>query len=192
MGKNAGDQKMRSFIAIDIEDSLKSKIQDIQNTIGTKYLKIKFVEPGNLHFTPKFLGEIEENVLDNIYEILQKNLKNYKPFEINLKGLGAFPSFSYIRVLWIGIQDESNSLINIADGLNRDLKKLGFKEERKHIPHLTIGRVKFIKDKEKISQILKELQNVKVGKMMVDRVLIKKSVLTPKGPIYSDLKEVRL
>ncbi|MCK4310988.1 MAG: RNA 2',3'-cyclic phosphodiesterase, partial [Methanomicrobia archaeon] len=97
---------MRSFIAIDIEDSLKSKIQDIQNTIGTKYLKIKFVEPENLHFTPKFLGEIEENVLDNIYEILQKNLKNYKPFEINLKGLGAFPSFSYIRVLWIGIQDE--------------------------------------------------------------------------------------
>lgn len=192
VGKNVGDKKMRSFIAIDIEDNLKSKIVDIQNNIGSKYLKIKFVEPENLHFTLKFLGEIEEKNIEDIYKILQKNLENYKPFEIDLKGLGAFPSFSYIRVLWIGIQDESNSLINIADGLNMDLRNLGFKKEKKLIPHLTIGRVKFVKDKEKILQILKELQNVKIGKMMVDRILIKKSVLTPKGPIYSDLKEVRL
>jgi len=192
VGKNAGDKEMRSFIAIDIDENLKSKIVDVQNNIGTTYLKIKFVEPKNLHFTLKFLGEIEEKSIEDIYKILQKNLEIYKPFEINLKGLGAFPSFSYIRVLWIGIQDETNSLINIADELNRDLKKLGFKKEKKLIPHLTIGRVKFIREKEKISQILKELQNVKIGKMIVDRVLIKKSVLTPKGPIYSDLKEVRL
>jgi len=192
VGKNVGDKKMRSFIAIDIDESLKNKIVDIQNNIGSKYLKIKFVEPENLHFTLKFLGEIEEKNIEDIYKILQKNLENYKSFEIDLKGLGAFPSFSYIRVLWIGIQDESNSLINIADGLNIDLRKSGFKKEKKLIPHLTIGRVKFVKDKEKISQILKELQNVKIGKMVVDRILIKKSVLTSKGPIYSDLKEVRL
>jgi len=183
---------MRSFIAVDIDNNLKKNIIDIQNALSTSYIKIKFVEPENLHFTLKFLGDMEESMIDNIYRILQKNLERYKPFEINLKGLGAFPSFSYIRVLWIGIEDENNFLVNIIKELNRDLRKFGFKEEKEVIPHLTIGRVKFVRDKEKISQILKELQNIKIGKMIVDKILIKKSVLTPKGPIYSDLKEVKL
>ncbi len=183
---------MRTFIAVDLAERLKSKVVDIQNRIGTKHMQIKFVEPENLHFTLKFLGEIEEHRLDEIHERVKTNLKNYDPFEITLRGLGAFPSFSYIKVVWIGVREGNELMTEIANILNRDLQSLGFKKEKDYVPHLTIARVKGAKNKEKFIEILKELKNVEVGTMPVEIVTIKKSDLTPQGPIYSDLKEVRL
>ncbi|MEA1993253.1 MAG: RNA 2',3'-cyclic phosphodiesterase [Euryarchaeota archaeon] len=183
---------MRSFVAVDLDESLRSKILDLQSRIGGKHMRIKFVEPENLHFTLKFLGDVEKRKIDEIYKTLKRDVKGQAPFEISLKGLGAFPSFSYSKVLWVGTENKNNPMTVIANKLNNDLTSLGFKKGKKFMPHLTIARIKGAKNKEKFLQILDGLKNETIGRMTVDTVVIKKSDLTPQGPIYSNLKEVQL
>ena len=66
-----------------------------------------------------------------------------------------------------------------------------FKKEKNYVPHITIGRVKNISDKEKLSQTLKNLKKKYHGKMEVKKIYIKSSTLTPSGPIYKNIKETK-
>ena len=76
--------------------------------------------------------------------------------------------------------------------LDEEFLKLGFKKEKSYIPHLTIARVKGAKNKEALINLIKEMENVYIGDMLVDKLVLKKSELTPVGPIYTNLKEFKL
>ncbi|MCS4540809.1 MAG: RNA 2',3'-cyclic phosphodiesterase [Euryarchaeota archaeon] len=184
--------KIRAFIAIDIPKDLINKIANIQNSLKKIDANIKYVEPENIHITLKFLGEVLENKLANVSLVTKETTVGVKPFEIEINGVGVFPSFNYIRVIWVGITKGADFLSNLQTELEKRLVPLGFEpEERGFSPHITIGRVKTIKAKAQLQSKINELQNINIGTMQVDCLKLKKSQLTPKGPIYTDLVEVK-
>ncbi len=183
-------EKIRSFIAIDVEESLRPKIAEIQDTIAQTNAKIRFVKPENVHYTLKFLGNISTQDVDEIFELL-KTIP-FKSFILEIGDVGCFPNLRRPRVIWMGTGKGSEEISLIANNIVSKLKNLGFKpEKKKFVPHLTIGRVKFVKNRQALAKRLTELTGVEIGTMNVETIRLKKSQLTPEGPIYSTLKEVK-
>ena len=182
--------KFRGFIAVDIP--LFSKILDFENEIKNSGANVKLVEPKNIHITLKFLGDTEEKLIEKIEEIIKKSCEEINPFEIKLKSSGVFPNQNYIKVVWVGLENVEN-LEKISIKIDEETSKLGFeKEKRKFSPHITLGRVKSAKNKDRLLQIISKYQDIKFGNIKVKSIELKKSELTPKGPIYTTLKEVKL
>jgi len=177
----------RTFIAVDFDNpQIVSRAQEVQRKLMESGAVMKPVEPKNLHITLWFFGELDSNrlklVLDNAKEV------KFKPFKVEVKGVGYFPGGSRVNVIWLGIDDPSNGLKGILDQLLERLTRLGFRyDARGFTPHLTIGRVKYVRNKQGLLKTLNELKETYFGEQQVDRFEVKKSVLTQRGPIYSDL-----
>ena len=182
---------MRAFMAIEVNSKLLDKILKIQKTLAEANALVKFVEAENLHFTFKFLGDITPEKAEAIANMAEEKIADYGPFDINIKGTGVFPNLGYIRVIWLGVE-EPETFSKMQEDFDQEFVKMGFNKERSYIPHLTIGRVKGLQNKELLVSMVKELENVDVGTMKVERLILKESELTPVGPIYTDLKEIYL
>jgi len=177
---------MRTFVAMEInsQDILNS-VNDVRSRLK---IKAKPVSIMNIHFTMYFLGEVS----DEMSQKIQKELKSieFEPFEICIKGIGAFPKPSFPRVIWIGTDEEGGARMSeLASAISKKLSILGFKNDKPFKPHATIFRVK-----NKIGNItneLKEYESYTFGNQKMSEIKFKKSVLTSDGPIYSDLLVVK-
>ena len=184
---------VRSFICVEINNpdlvsQINAQLKDFNNIEG-----VKTVKSNQLHLTLKFLGEVSEKQLTDIKaEILQIK---FPPFNIKLEKIGFFPNLKRIRVIWIGISNGREELKQFAHIIEESLIKIGFPEEkRSYSPHLTLARVKYLKEEGKKTLIhkIKEKSGLDIGTQHIDRFILKKSVLTPKGAIYEDLLELPL
>ena len=177
---------MRTFVAIEISnDDIINSIKKFQTEIN---INAKPVESKNFHFTLQFLGEISSEVSQKIIQALRKI--EFSSFSINLKGVGAFPKSKFPRVVWIGTDDNGgNMLIQLSKKVEKALEPLGLFSDKPFKPHITIFRIK-----KKIGDITNELNSQKTidfGIQKVTNLKLKKSELTPNGPIYSDLEEIK-
>jgi len=184
-------ETIRSFIAFDIDSELVLKrLSEVQNMLVSTGADLKLVKPQNIHVTMRFLGNISQPMVDSINEEMKKI--SFTTFEIELKGLGAFPSLKYARVVWAGIRKGADELMNVFNQLEPRLRSLGFKPDPKGFsPHLTIARVKTGRHKAELIKCVEDLADYEFGIIKADYLRLKKSVLTPKGPIYTTLREVR-
>jgi len=184
-------ETIRSFVAFDIDSELVLKrLSEAQNILTNTGADLKLVKPQNIHVTMRFLGNISPPMVDSIHEEMKKI--SFTPFEIELKGLGAFPSLKYARVVWVGIRKGADELMNVFNQLEPRLRRLGFKPDPKGFsPHLTIARVKTGRHKAELVKCVEDLVDYEFGIIKADYLKLKKSVLTPKGPIYTTLREVR-
>ena len=181
--------KFRGFIAIDIDSF--PKLVQFENEIRNLGANVKLVEPENIHITLKFLGDTNEEYADRIDEIMKDAVKDINPFEIKLKGAGVFPNQNYIKVMWIGIEN-GEQIGKIVSKIDEKISELGFEKERRRFSaHLTIARVKSAKNKEKLLELIEKYRDIEFGSLKVDTIKLKKSELTPKGPIYTMLKEAK-
>jgi 2'-5' RNA ligase len=178
----------RGFIAIDITAT--PQILAFEKEIAKTGADVKLVEPQNIHITLKFLGDTDENHIDAIEQSIKDAVKTTKPFPVTLQGTGVFPNQNYVKVIWVGIID--NGVIGpIAQTLDTSLASLGFpKESRGFSPHLTVGRLKTAKNKDKLLAIVQRYHKEEFTAQQVTSVALKKSELTPKGPIYTTVREV--
>jgi len=172
---------MRLFLAVDIPKDIKEEIYKFQKQFKLK--GIKLVEKENLHITVKFLGDVDE---ETFKKILDMDL-SIPPLKIKLKNLGVFPNPNYIRVIWIGV--ENKDLVRIFKDIDEKLATLGFKREKDYVPHLTIGRVKFIDDKRLLKDRVEKWKDIDFGEFEVSKITLYESTLTPSGPIYKVIKE---
>ena len=114
---------------------------------------------------------------------------SFSQFDISLKNVGGFPNLKNPRVIWVGLEkDGAGKLTDLANEIGTKLTKLGFEKDKKFKPHLTVFRVK--KKIEDISSIMKDFETIEFGSETITKIKLKKSVLSPKGPEYSDLLEV--
>ena len=176
---------MRVFVAIEIsKEEILKKIQTFQKNVG---IDAKPTKIDQIHFTLKFLGEIDQVRYDQVKDVMEKI--SFSSFNISLKGVGVFPNLKNPRVIWIGVDKNGvEKLISIANEVGIKLTVLGFEKEKKFKPHLTVFRVK--KKIDDISSIMKEYETVEFGVQTISKIKVKRSVLSPKGPEYSDLLEV--
>jgi 2'-5' RNA ligase len=180
---------VRCFISVDVEDSgILQVIQNLQKRVEETENIVKTVEMENMHLTLRFLGELPQSAVRRIMDGL-KGL-NFKPFKIEFKGLGVFPNINYVRVVWIGVGEGVYKLEDLHNQVNGILKKLGFGGEE-FSPHLTIARVKAIRNKPGLVKLLDEYRDTSFGYMDITSVRLKKSTLTSRGPIYNTIMEVK-
>lgn len=179
--------KFRAFVSVDIRpgESLISAVRDLQRSRAD----LKIVRTELMHLTLKFLGDTEEDLIGDLMTRIAGASEGVGPFSIRLKGMGAFPSLSNIRVVWAGIED-GRFLTQIAEKLDSSMIDIGFERDKKgFVPHLTLARTRSPKNIINIQEILRTNAATDYGEYEVDRILLKKSVLNPQGPIYSTVGE---
>lgn len=182
---------MRSFLGIEIPERIRVKCKEIQAEVRNINVDVKFVKKKNLHWTVKFLGKISDEKIPKIDSSLNKISIN--PFQIEIKGTDAFPSFNYIKNFWIGVGEGKENFIKLLKEVERSLVKRGFrKDKHEPTPHITLGRVKSGKNKEKLVNTLKRYKNKKLGEMKIKKITLYKSKLKGKGPIYTKIKQYKL
>jgi len=178
---------MRLFVAIDLNEELRAKISEIERAIQETGADVKLVEPENLHITLKFLGEVPEERVREVQDSVSKSIESVGEFKISIEGFGYFGSRNYIRTLWVDVKEGRERILEIMSKLSENLSRIR-NEKRASSVHLTIGRVKSAKNKVPLLNKIEELKNVKVGELDVKEIKLKSSVLTKKGPIYSDVR----
>lgn len=170
---------MRLFIALDFNE-FKDYFINIQDQIDKELAKVNFTS--SFHLTLKFLGGVTEDKAP----IIKENIKKIKfePFSIYLDKIGFFPTENYIRVVWLGLKplDKINELQQKIDNSLISI----FPKDKKFHPHITLCRIKFIKDKPKFIENLKNIE-IEEKKIDINKFKLIKSTLTPKGPVYEDL-----
>jgi len=183
----------RLFIAskIIIDDTFKDLLDNIKFHLKREI--IKWVENENLHITFQFLGDTDEAMIPEIISSLNKLQLQAKSFKYQLEGLGVFNSIHNPRVLWIGIKPIDN-LVILKELIDKCLIELDFqfKNEKEFSPHLTIGRIKKIRNINKLTNTLKYNQFRHFQEVAVNHINLFESTLTPEGPIYNSLASVGL
>ncbi len=184
-------EQIRSFIAFDIDnDSVVNRIASAQKLLIQTNADLKLVEPKNIHVTVRFLGATNPEMVDKLYAAM-KNVK-FNPFNIQLTGLGVFPTTNYPRVVWAGITDGADQLKSIFEQLEPQIHELGFAPDPNGFsPHLTIARVRSGANKQRLVDLVQRQENFDFGIIRADSLRLKKSQLSPRGPAYSTLKEYR-
>lgn len=168
---------------MELDPSFREEIRQIQERFSD--FDLKFVNPEIVHITLKFLGDIKESMVTPLAAALDS--LTCEPFEASIEGLGVFPKPSNPKVLWLGATGNFETL---HDDVETILKPFKFKEDgRAFTAHATLARVKFLNKNQKNAfvDVLNELKNTKLGNMWINKVLLKKSTLTPEGPIYETL-----
>jgi len=184
-------ETVRSFIAFDIDNpQVLQRLGQAQSILVKTDADLSLVKPQNIHITLRFLGDVTLGIVEKIDEGMKNVI--FKPFDVKIKGAGAFPNVEYARVIWAGIQQGADELTSIFDQLEPWLRQLGFAPDSKGFsPHLTIARVRSGRNKRALVGCINDMAAYEFGKVHADCLRLKRSILTPQGPIYSTLKEVR-
>ena len=177
----------RIFIALKVEASaeLLRMIATFKALLANE--SITWVDPVNIHITLSFLGDTEEKKIGALANMLKPRCSGFGEFEFNLAGTGVFKNFRDPRVIWVGIQSSEKLLMLskiISDGLNENGLDI---EERQFKPHLTLGRIKSVRDKENLKTVLERYRDSLFETVYVSEVILYESILTLMGPIYIPL-----
>ena len=182
----------RIFIAIDINKNRALTRLVESYKLALKDEKIRWVEPANIHLTLAFLGESDEDQVSKAGEIMREAANNFESFEITFNGTGVFRDIRQPRVIWLGIE-APQSLYDLREVICEALKEEGlYRNEKPFRPHLTLGRMKYIANKNVLAEILKSSGSHDLPSQTVNELILYESILKPDGPVYSLLRIVRL
>lgn len=176
---------MRLFVSVDLPDDLTAPLATIQEEME-EAAGLNFTDPAQAHVTLKFLGEVAEHRLDELDDTIESAVQQagVDPFDATVKGLGAFPSRDYIRVVWTGFTEGDGELTKLHEAIETATVAIGFdEEEHSFTPHVTLARMEHAGGKELVQSVL--AHDPHVGPMTVDEVRLKESTLGPDGPEYS-------
>lgn len=184
---------IRSFIAINLNNNIKKGLIKIEDSLRNifKYSKINWVKEENLHITLRFLGEIEEEDIEKIENTLYPLFSKYDSLNLNFHNFGIFPGIKHPRVLWIG-SDYEPSFQKLYKEFNMVIEKLGFPEDKPFLPHITLGRIKYM-HKRDLNGLKEFINTFSISyKEKVEKIDLMRSVLTSKGPIYTVIRSFYL
>lgn len=182
----------RTFIAFDVipEPDLKSAYETVRQKLRNE--RITWVQPDRLHVTLKFLGDTGEEQIPLIRKALAETVVNYNPFRIKLEGLGIFKNVHDPRVLWIGCQTE-RSLAELRDKIDLTLSMLGFaKEDRSFSPHITLGRIKLMRQTNHLSEIITAFKDRIFQESVISEIIFYESRLSSEGSVYTVIEKFKV
>ena len=179
---------MRCFISITLPEEIKRGMTAIQGRLRTSGADVSWTRPEGMHLTLKFLGEVEEKGVPKIEAGLYRAANGIGAFSMRVSGVGTFPDIRRPRVVWIGLEEDGDSLIKLQENVERELGAIGFPgEKRGFTPHITLGRIRSNRNIEKLLNLINEEKGVEVGGFGVSSVLLMRSELRPTGAVYTEL-----
>ena len=175
---------VRLFVAVKLPGSEADKLENFLSELRP-LAKIKWVHRNQFHITLKFIGEIESFRLEDVRAALE-NIKTFEAFNIELDYIGAFPNLNAPRVLWLSGDRGASELAKIARLVNDVLYDEAEidRDDKKFKAHLTLAR---LKESRLPEELVRRLGNVPKLSWSCGELVLMKSVLTPKGPIYTQL-----
>lgn len=177
---------MRLFVALELDERTRSGILEVVEELSSRHKNAKFVGPENLHFTLKFLGEVDEKDVTAVEGAIAKSVGSTKPFKLHVHGLGYFGSRRFAKVVWVGTHEGRDEMVRLASELESSLSSFR-KDERPPSPHITICRPKG--ETLKLIEDVEKMKSRDFGFMEANSIKLKKSALTPQGAVYGDVKE---
>ena len=182
---------IRTFIAIELPDEIRHALAEVQKHLRRDVAGVRWVEPGSIHLTLKFLGSIPAEQIQPIAAAAAQVVQGDPPLTLGLSGLGAFPNPRRPRVIWVGIEGDVARLGRLQTRLEEALGPLGFpREERGFRPHLTVGRVKDPRRPPDLTRPLADVAVPRCNSFDVREILLYKSDLRPTGAIYTKLQHL--
>lgn len=185
-------ERIRTFIAVNLSDELRAQAAAVQGQLRTAAPSVKWVAPEGMHFTLKFLGGVDADLIHRVIASSEAAVQGQPEFDLTLHGAGAFPRPGSARVVWVGVSAGAEQMAELARRIEAAMTPLGFEPERRPFSaHMTLGRVKS-RPEPGLREAIERLRDVAVGTMRVTSVAVMRSDLTPRGAIYTRLAEARL
>jgi len=182
----------RLFVSVDL-DGLADGIAAVQERFADAS-GLRLTDPEQAHVTLKFLGDTDEDRLPALTDELAAAVEEsaVEPFALHVVGLGAFPDIDYISVVWVGADEGSEELTRLHEAIEEHTVAMGFDpEDHEFTPHATIARMDHAGGKDLVQERIREDDPV-VGRLAVEEVRLKESVLGSEGPTYSTVERFRL
>ncbi|MBF0317903.1 MAG: RNA 2',3'-cyclic phosphodiesterase [Nitrospirae bacterium] len=184
--------KTRAFIAVNIAEPVRLEIDSIIAPMRQTYRGVKWVKRENLHLTLKFLGDVDQGHIRRVEFALQGVCDLQRPFSVVLRSVGGFPNLKQPKVLWIGLEDDTN-LQKLHSNIDAALSDVGFaREDKPFSAHLTIGRLRDGDNSTNLAEKLAPLKTKNFGSSPVSGIALLSSQLKPGGPTYSVIREFPL
>lgn len=186
-------QPLRTFIAIELPVAVSRELAAIQQRLRDRGLKLRWVKPGNIHLTLKFLGDIMPADIQDIEPAMQTAAQATPPFDLTVQGLGVFPGIRRPRVLWSGLGGAPERLARLYSSLEDDLAERGIaREKRPFKGHLTLARIKGALDSRRLLSAIEAEGLFEPLPLPVSELVLFQSRLQPAGAVYTPLVRIGL
>ncbi len=180
-------------MAVEIPDGIRRALGSLEEELRSSGADVKWVRPESVHLTLKFLGEIDPGRVAEIRTELECVVGSHDPFSVRVRGMGCFPRMNQPRVVWVGLIGDEGRLLRLQGDVETVLERLGFpKEERPFRAHLTLGRVRTTKGKDRLVALVQSRLDADLGEFAVGAVIQFRSELHPSGARYTPLWEASL
>jgi 2'-5' RNA ligase len=185
---------VRTFIAVEATQAVRTRACDLIEHLQVTQAKVKWVGAGELHWTMKFLGDVETRQLPELCNAVAAAVAELPTFEIEAVGAGAFPTAQRPRTLWLGVGRGEAEFVELHDRVEAALGPLGYREEQRRFrPHMTLGRVRrSVHGVEELGRLVLDHANFTAGAMTVAEVVVFSSRLLRQGPVYEALGRAEL
>ena len=182
-------QKIRTFVAVDVGKAVREIAKELIGEFSATSADVRWVDPEKMHLTLKFLGEVDAREIHHVCGAVQEAARGVAPFELEIRGTGAFPNVRRPRTIWRGAGEGAEPLGSLAEGIESALAKIGYRREaRRFTAHLTIGRIRRGgPGVREIGDLIQKYADFEVGRTTVEEAIVFSSELTRSGPIYEAL-----
>lgn len=177
----------RTFVAIKIKAG--NQLLDLYEEfkVNLQDENLKWVDMSSIHITLKFFGNTKTEQIEQLTKTMQPIAQSMQPFEFQLAKTGVFQNYRNPKVLWVGIENNSH-LLNLQKKIENAVAEIGFPpEKRKFNPHLTLARVRTLKDRNFLRNLIEKHSDSVFQDIEVKKFHLFESELKPSGPVYSVL-----
>ncbi len=182
---------LRTFLALEIPQGVRDAAARLMERLKTQHAKVRWTEPHNLHVTLKFLGDVDVTSVSAVCDAVSRATESISPFRVAFSGAGAFPDVQRPRVLWLGVKEGVEPLVEMHAGIEKQLAELTYPYDgRRFAPHVTLGRVRG--PGHGLTAQLEKDSEFPAGDMLVEEVVVFSSELTREGPLYTPMGRAEL
>lgn len=181
-------------MAIELDDACRAALAELVRRLREAAAGVRWVRPGGLHLTLKFIGELAEADLPHAVECLAEAASGVSPFVMAVRGIGGFPAGGRPRVVHVGVREESGELLRLQEAVESVLwREMGLaREKRRYAPHITVGRVRDRRACPTTEEMAGLLESQDCGRVQVDSFVLMKSDLRPDGAVYTPVQRFAL
>lgn len=187
-------QTVRTFVAVEIDEAIRRAAGKLVEELRTASADVGWVAPQNMHLTVKFLGDVTAEKIPQVCDTVAQAVAGVGPFDLEIRGVGAFPNVARPRTLWVGTGGGEAQLNLLAKRVETALVEMGFaREDRPFHGHLTLGRIRRPNQAlAALAPMLKQRADLILGQTTVHEVVVFSSQLQRGGPIYEELHRASL